>query len=123
LLLRDSKFTKNSEVRERKRNYCQKKKAKKQERKRQEDEANGGSSGEHPKGNKTILQRKYWESEGSGHYGLGTFCQVMRVNWRIFGLTNLRNRALSCCFDTTAQKGQPQLWKRLSQLWKRLGPS
>jgi len=40
--------------RERKRNYCQKKTAEKEEQKRLEDEANGGNSEEHSKGNKTI---------------------------------------------------------------------
>ena len=56
--------TKNSEKhiegrRESKRKYYQKQKAKKEEQKRLEDEANGVSSEEQPKGNKTILQRKY----------------------------------------------------------------
>ena len=40
------------------RKYYQKKKAEKEEQKRLEDEANGVSSEEQPKGNKTILQRK-----------------------------------------------------------------
>ena len=41
------------------RKYYQKKKAEKEEQKRLEDEANGVISEEEPKGNKTILQRKY----------------------------------------------------------------
>ncbi len=45
--------------RESKRKYYQKQKAKKEEQKRLEDEANGVSSEEQPKGNATILQRKY----------------------------------------------------------------